>query len=121
MLLFLLVQAIGVGFSALGIGIVACFLVPVDPARLSGLAARFQADTYPPGRPVASRLFRLVFGLLAAGWAGYIQYGFVLRDLIDPPSQIPRGIAATAFVMDEGVLIAWTLYLVVAFRRAARS
>lgn len=122
MLNFLLFQALGVGTSALGIGVILCFLVPLDPTRLSGLAAVMQANTNPaPGRPVPSWLYRLVFGFLAAGWVSYMQYGFVLRLLIDPWLTIAPGILGIAFAVDEVVLIAWTLYLVVAFRRASRS
>jgi hypothetical protein len=121
MLLFLIFQVIGVGSSALCVGVILCFLVPLDPTRLSGPAAWLQADTNPPGKPVASRPFRLVFGLLAAGWFSYVQYGFVLRVLVDPWVSLPAGVFGLVFAIDEGLLIAWTLYLVLEFRRASRS
>jgi hypothetical protein len=121
---FLVFEVAAVGFCSLSMGLLLSYLMPVDPARLSGPAAWVQANKDPrPGSSIPLRPFRWAAGLIAGAVLAYLQYGLVYRILIAPTAAVASGPpVAVWFVVDETILLAWSAYLIWAFRQArARS
>jgi len=118
----LLFQAIAVGTSALCVGLLLTFLMPVEAGRLDGVAAWLQTNSnVDPTSRIPLRLYRGVCGLMASGWVAYVQAGLVYRVLISPLGALPPWLSWVSFAIDEGLLMAWTIYLIRAFRAGKSS
>jgi hypothetical protein len=117
---FLALQALAVAIGGWCIGALVSYQVRPDPARLPRALAWLARDERRPGSRIPPQLDRWIGRILAAGILAYTQYALVYRVLVDPFVALGSGPPAVLwFALDEGLLLAWTAYLVWAFRRAA--
>jgi hypothetical protein len=95
--------------------------MPVEAGKLDGVGAWLQASSnLDPSSHIPPRLYRGVFGLMALGWVAFVQAGLVYRVLISPLWALPLWLCWVGFAIDEGLLVAWTIYLVRAFHAGKR-
>lgn len=118
---FLALQALALGFGGLCAGILVSYQIRPDPTRLPRALAWFGRDEARPGSRIPPRINDLVGRIGAAGMLAYTQYALVYRVLLDPFVALGSGPPPVLwFAADELLLLAWTTYLIWAFRRAAR-
>lgn len=122
MLLFFTFQVIVVVFDCVCIGVLVGYLIPADPSKLPRIAAWLVANSRPKSdSPLPPRVYRWATGVMAAGIVAFTQYGLVLRILVEPYFAVGFAPALAALAIDESLVLAWTAYMVWAFRRAANG
>lgn len=118
------VLGIGIAFDGCCLGVLLGYLVPADPAMLPRIVAWLQDDKDPrPDSSIPPRPYRWAMRVMAVIILVYTQGAMVANLVLAPTwtSEIFSGptVGYILFVGVEALLLAWTVFVYWAFRRAA--
>ena len=122
---FFLVQLIILVADGCCLGLLLCYLIPVDPAALPRTVAWLQANKDPdPDSWMPLMFYRVGTSVMAVIIISWTQYNMLTQCLLFPTwisHEVSDPVRSVVVLSTEVLLFAWTVYVYWEFRRAAHK